>query len=126
MAITNWADISNTFERGRDGDLLKSTDIGAVKNSVTNIFSTLQGDRRMLPDFAMAIHRILFEPMDRTTAKKLGNYILHGIEFWEPRIEVTNLNVHSDYDRNKYDVTLTFNVKEIDEVVTLDFAIKRG
>ena len=38
--------------------------IDAINNSLTNIFETFQGSRRMLPDFALPIYGILFEPVD--------------------------------------------------------------
>jgi phage baseplate assembly protein W len=62
-----------------DGDILEMTDEDAVKNSLSNIFRTMRGSRRMVPLFAINIYNYLFEPLDEITALEIGNEIFTSI-----------------------------------------------
>lgn len=105
-----WYDIDINFEKQLDGDINHMEDIDAIQNSLTNIWKTLQGSRRMLWPFASPSWGILFEQIDEITARKLGQMILKSIEIWEDRIKVENLHVTAKPDNNMYVVTLTYRV----------------
>ncbi len=111
-----WKDINISFERKHDGDIDDMSDIDAINNSLENIFRTIPGARRMLPTFASSLHNLLFEQIDSTTASSIGHIILDGVEEWEDRIEVENVNVYPDEDNNKYVITLIYKV--INEGIT--------
>ncbi len=103
-----WKDIDNDFRRKNNGDILDMTNENAIANSLTNIFSTLQGSRRMLPEFAMPIYSLLFEPIDEFTASRLGELIWDAIERWETRIVVEGLDIVADSDNNLYEINLNY------------------
>ena len=63
-----YSDYDGNFTRQNDGDVQKDIDVDAIFNSIGNIVLTTQGERRMLPTFASNIKRLLFEPIDETTA----------------------------------------------------------
>lgn len=105
-----WRDVDNFLGRQIDGDVVVMEDLDAIHNSLTNIFSTFQGSRRMLPEFALPIHRLLFEPIDQQTARRLGEMIFEAIERWETRIVVENIHVESKPDNNLYRVLLTYSI----------------
>ena len=48
-----WKDLDILLRKQQDGDLKVMTDEDAVVNSLSNIFGTMQGQRRMLPEFAL-------------------------------------------------------------------------
>lgn len=110
MSIIYWKDFDNEFRKANNGDVRIMSNIDAISNSLTNIFETFQGYRRMLPDFALPIYTILFEPMDEITAQKLGEYILDAVERWEPRIVVDNVEVIAKPDNNEYRVNLEYRI----------------
>jgi phage baseplate assembly protein W len=113
MATTTtkyWQDFDNEFNRQNNGDVVVMKNIDAIFNSLRNIFETFQGSRRMLPEFALPIHSLLFEPVDEITAYKLGEMILEAVERWEPRITVDNVDVKGRPDNNEYRVRLEFRV----------------
>jgi phage baseplate assembly protein W len=57
----------------------------AIFNSLSdNIILTVQGERRMLPTFASNLKRLLFEPIDETTARLIGEGLVDSIRIWEP------------------------------------------
>ena len=47
-----YSDVDMELTRQTDGDVQKDTDTDAVINSLNNIIATLQGGRRMIPEFA--------------------------------------------------------------------------
>ena len=106
-----WKDLDILLRKQQDGDLKVMTDEDAVVNSLSNIFGTMQGQRRMLPEFALPFFNILFEPIDEQTAYLIGNEMLSAIQKWEDRIEVLNVNVFPDEDNLQYIVTLTFKLR---------------
>ena len=106
-----WKDLDILLRKQQDGDLKVMTEEDAVANSLSNIFGTMQGQRRMLPEFALPFFNILFEPIDEQTAYLIGNEMLSAIQKWEDRIEVLNVNVFPDEDNLQYIVTLTFKLR---------------
>jgi phage baseplate assembly protein W len=107
-----FSDIDMNFTKQRSGDLDISYDDSAIVNSLINISSTMQGDRRMLPEFAMNSYNMLFEQMDDSNASLLAEYIWDGIEMWESRVTIKEINVHKDYAGNKYDVSVVYVTKQ--------------
>jgi uncharacterized protein len=107
-----YSDLDMMLRRHVGGDLRMDTGIEAVKNSLRNIVMTMQGSRRMLPEFAGAVHELLFEPIDRQTAHVIGNELLKAINQWDDRVIVENVNVFPNEDENRYDVTLRFRIRE--------------
>lgn len=118
-----YSDLDIELTRQTDGDIRKDIEIDAVINSLQNIISTLQGSRRMLPEFALDIQRLLFEPLDERTAKMIGNKIVTAIETWETRVEIIQLNISTDFDANLYNMTLNFQIKPIEEIRTIEFVL---
>lgn len=107
-----WKDIDIQLRKQQDGDILVMTEEDAIINSLQNICTTLQGSRRMLPDFALPFFNLLFEPIDEETAYKLGNLMLNSITNWDDRIEITGLHVNANTDALQYEVILTFKLKQ--------------
>lgn len=122
-----YSDIDIALTKQRDGDIQKDNDVQAVFNALTNIVMTLQGSRRMRPDFAYGPHNYLFEAITAANAQTLGNIIKNAIETYEDRIIITN--VHVDYDQSNYlyNVTISFTMrgKGSDMVESISFILKR-
>ena len=124
MAI--YSDIDIELEQQAGGDILRDTETEAVRNALINIINTRQGSRRMLPEFAVNIFDVLFEPMDDTTAYDLGNRIFNAIESWDDRVIIENVNVHQDYDKNHYEITVDFRIKTSQVTETVNIILKQG
>lgn len=105
-----WVDIDMNLEKKSDGDLADNRDVGAIENSLSNIWKTLPGSRRMLFPFASPSWGVLFEQIDEITARELGRMLLKAIERWEDRISVENLHIDADPDNNQFVVQLTYRV----------------
>lgn len=122
-----WKDIDISFQKQKDGDIATNYGVDAIKNSLTNIFGTLQGQRRMIIDFAAPIFNLLFEPVDEITAENIASLLLLSIEIWETRIELRGLNIIAIPDANMYRCTLTFVIKEdSQEIHRFDYILRRN
>lgn len=119
-----WKDIDIELTKRQDGDILDKEDVDAVKNSLTNIFSTFQGSRRMLPEFALPIYKFLFEPMDEDTAREIGYLLLDTIIRWEDRLIIDKIKVIANFDQQQYEVFLTFRLKNSDTTETFEDILK--
>ena len=121
-----WKDIDIQLRKQQDGDILVMKEEDAIVNSLQNICTTLQGSRRMLPDFALPFFNLLFEPMDEETAFKLGNLMLTSITKWDDRIEITGLHVNANTDALQYEVVLSFKLKQsASQEQTFSFILKQ-
>ena len=127
MAIKDyvWSDYDEEMEKQNDGDIEQQTDVQAIINSLNNIIKTRPGERRMLPTFATNLWNVLFEPMDRTTARRLAEAVLEGIEIWEDRIDVTAFDIEPRYDQNVYSCRLSFVVVGSEVQQEIDFVLSR-
>jgi len=121
-----WSDYDENLEKQNDGDIKQDTDVEALLNSVNNIIKTRPGERRMLPTFATDAWSILFEPIDRISARRLAEAILEGIEIWEDRIIVTVFDIEPREDLNQYICRMSFTVVgSLQEQQSIDFVISR-
>jgi phage baseplate assembly protein W len=118
-----YSDVDMELNRQNDGDIQRDIELHAVINSLENIISTIQGSRRMLPEFAMDIHKMLFEPLDDKTANMIGKRIIYAIQTWDNRVEIVKLDVDVNYDQNLYNMTLSFQIKPINEIISIDFIL---
>ena len=82
---------------GRGGVALVSGE-AAIERSIRIILGTAKGERRMRPQFGCGIHDMVFAPNDATTAGLVHSQVLEALGWWEPRIEVTNVEVRADED----------------------------
>lgn len=87
-------------------DIEHSLDYEAIKNSIVNIFNTTPGEKVLSPYFGLSLKQYLFEPTNRNTAHTIGDVILIGLNRWEPRVVVENIDVIVDHDQQTYEITL--------------------
>lgn len=118
-----WSDFERSMEKQQDGDVTRDTEIEAVKNSIANILTTNPGSRRMLPEFAVNINKLLFEPMDEITARMIGETLLDAINTWDDRVNVEGLDIIPNYDHNQYDCKLSFRIVTSREVQIINFIL---
>lgn len=108
-----WSDVDINLTKQTDGDITRDIDIEAIKNSLTNICTTLVGSRRMLPNFATNIQYLLFEPISKSTANLIAKHLIDSIRKWDDRISLTGFDIIADYDNNQYKCKINFTIKNI-------------
>jgi len=127
MTVYNiYSDIDLELTQQADGDITKDTEFNAVENSIANIVATFQGSRRMIPEFAIGIYNLLFEPMDNLSSNRLGSDILEAIKQWDDRVVVKNIHVNANYDLGQYEIKITYNINCLsEETHEVDYVIRR-
>jgi len=91
-------------------DIQISEDIGAVKNSLFNLFTTMPGQKILTPLYGLNLTQYLFTPVSETQGQIIGEAILKGIQKFEPRIQLQKLNIQLDNDNNQYNIIMIINV----------------
>lgn len=128
MHIITYTDIDLNLTKKKNGDIKELISVDAIKSSIENIITTLKGDRRMLPDFAMDLWQYLFEPMDEVTANSIGEELVTVIEKWDSRVIIENIYIEPIYERNLYRVVVSFNLRNLkqEETEQIETILQRG
>ena len=90
------------------GNVKKSINRDAVKNSVRNIILTNHGERFFKPKFGGNVTSQLFENASKFTEFNTARSIRIALQNYEPRAEVINVRVDTDPDNNNLTATLKF------------------
>jgi phage baseplate assembly protein W len=82
------------FEDGvRRGDVYKKVDIRSIEQSVENILLTNKGEKPFQPRFGSDLRRLLFELNTMVTEPDVRRTVEKALEFYEPRIEVLDVEI---------------------------------
>lgn len=101
-------------------DITDIRDLGAIKQSIENIFNTTPGEKILNPHLGMNLARFLFDPITRETGELLARQILVGLSRQEPRISVTGIKVVGDIPSNTYNIGFVITIPNLsDERVTV-------
>lgn len=111
MALDIYSDINKNYYIDRQtSDFKKEYDVDAVRNSVINILTTKKMERRMLPEFGASLEQLLFEPITDLTSERIRRVIEEALNNWEPRVEVTAINIKADEDNMMYNIIVEYNI----------------
>jgi phage baseplate assembly protein W len=69
-----------------------------VEEAIRLVLATAPGERPMRPDFGCAIHDLVFAPANEATAGRIRYEVRTSLDRWEPRIEVTDVEVTTAED----------------------------
>ena len=88
--------------------LVPKTGEDAIKRAVRNLIFTNFYERRFQPYIGSGVSQLLFENMDPITLINLKDAITVTINNFETRIRLEDVAVEPDYDRNGFNVTITY------------------
>ena len=91
-------------------DLTVDYDLGAIRNSIINMFLTIPGQKILNPFFGLNLIQFLFQPCDEDTAALIGQQIQYGITTFEPRVSINQIKVIAVPDSQSYNITLLLTV----------------
>jgi hypothetical protein len=84
----------------------------SIRQAILLLLSTVPGERVMRPTYGCLLHRVVFSPNDDTTAGLAIHYVRQALEWWEPRIEILDLDAERNpADPGRLDLTLLYRVK---------------
>ena len=110
------------FDYTRNNELLKnkeikdsvnSLDFDANRNSIFNLFTTIPGQKILNPAYGLSLAQYLFEGVSQNNGYLIAQEIVEGINKYEPRVYVNNVDVVVNVDQQQYDITLTITVPRI-------------
>lgn len=107
------------------GDVAKKVGDDAIIQSLKSLLSTGKYERLLQPEIYSNLKQQLFEPLDTITASAISNEITAVIDKFEPRVDLTEVNVSPDYDNNGYNVSLTFFIVNQTNPVTVELFLER-
>ena len=111
----SFKDISASFKvNPLNEDLIATKNATAISRSVRNLVLTKQGERFFNPILGSQVSALLFENIDKLTASAIADEIRITIDNFEPRVELTEVDVFPDYDNSEFNVTIRYDIIGID------------
>ena len=102
------------------------TDAAAVKRSVRNLVQYGYYEKPFHPEIGSGVREMLFENMTPLTAQVLSQKIQDVINNFEPRAQLSGVEVIPRFDSNTYEVIVEFYIKNKPaELVDLSFTLER-
>jgi phage baseplate assembly protein W len=71
-----------------------------IVQSIRIILETMPGERRMRPEFGCRAKELVFAPRNASTQALMAYYVKAALIRWEPRIQVKDVDVYPDPDRD--------------------------
>ena len=99
--------------------------ITPAKNAVKNLILTNFYERPFQPEKAAHLRGILFEPADTITKIELKERIQNVLEDYEPRVKLNTIQIRDNSERNHWDVTIFFKIKQFRQVFAVNIVLQR-
>ncbi len=118
-----YSDIDLTFNtHPMNSDISVLYDENSVEQNMYNVLMANNGDAKFHPERCIGIRDMLFEPINLITENQLQIKIEHILEMWMPRVNVINIDVHSNENEDGYKIFITYTtINIIDEQETTLF-----
>lgn len=106
-------------------DLAVKKDEEAVKESLKNLLLTDQGERLFQPNLGSDIRATLFENNTPMAIKLLEEKVRSVINNFEPRVNIIEIIIKSEYDENRIQITIYFNVRNVNAPLSVTVFLER-
>ncbi len=93
------------------GAVLLSSGLANIQQSIRIILGTQYGERVMRPTFGCNLRSLVFAPNNPQTAALARQYVLDGLQKWEPRIAVQSITVTNASQSNQLLINIQYIVK---------------
>ena len=93
------------------GGLLESSGLPNIQQSIRIILGTQYGERVMRPTFGCNLKNLVFAPNNQQTAALARQYVLDGLQKWEPRITVQSVTVTNQVENPMLLIEILYTVK---------------
>ena len=117
-------DFSFTKTPGRN-DIALSYDDMAVIRAVRYLLLTKHYERPFQPNLGSGIEELLFEPISPITAASLKSEIESVIQNHEPRVNLVQVTIDEDIDRNAYSISIEFYIGNNVQTTTVNLILER-
>lgn len=124
-ADSKYSDLDFKLRKLTSGDISKVFDETAINQSLLSLFNTYRGERFFNPTYGSRLPFLLFEPFDALTAQNIVEDIQQSTLVWEPRIEITDLDIDLDYDKQIYNVTLVYKILSTTDIGVFETILEK-
>jgi len=107
------------------GDINKKKGVDAVKRSIRNLIFTSYYERPFNSSLGSDVPRLLFDNVDVITASLLEDALGRLINTYEPRVEITRLNVYADTDNHGFNVQLEYVILNTETPATFNLFLEK-
>ena len=120
-------DVGSSFQvNPLNYDLIAIKNETAIARSLRNLVFNLPGERFFNQNLGSRVSRVLFENVDSVSSSIIQDEIENTINNYEPRVNLTSVNVSPDYDNNAFNVTINYIIVGIDVLPQqLEFALQQ-
>ena len=124
-ADSKYSDLDFKLRKLTSGDISKVFDENAINQSLLSLFNTYKGERFFNPTYGSHLPFLLFEPFDALTARTITEDIQQSSSVWEPRIEITDLDLDLDYDKQIYTITMVYKILSTTEIGVFETILEK-
>jgi len=97
---------------GQQGGLALTSDRNEIDQAIHIILTTSPGQRMMRPAFGCRLQELVFSPNNSLTAAQARRFVEEALGMWEPRIIVTQVEVHPDSNKdNCLQIEVEYEIK---------------
>ena len=108
-------DVSATFQVNPiNSDVIILKNENAIARSIRNLIFTVPGEKPFAPTIGSNVTALLFENMDLLTASSIKSEIEYTIINFEPRVNLTDVEVTAKIDNNQFDCVIRYEIVGID------------
>ena len=106
-----FVDLNPNFEKNPlSGDLPLLKNEAAIKQSLKNIILTIRGEKPFRPFFGSSTDTALFENFSPLTEDVLASAVSDAISAYEPRVNVTSIEVFQNVDGNSVELEVEYTI----------------
>jgi len=105
-------------------DILTKKGDSAIKQSVKNLVLSRIKERPFQPQIGTKVYNSLFDNIEPTTTMTIKSTIENIINTFEPRAVVKMVDCFPDYDKNGYEISITFVLINDPDPITIDFFLE--
>ena len=121
-----WSDLDLDFAKHPvTKDIVRKTDVEAVKRAVRNIILTNRYDKPFHPEIDGGVTRHLFGLSTAHTKHDIALAIQSCLKNYEPRVIVDNVSVTGDLDKNGFNASIFFRVINSPEPIVIGIFLER-
>ena len=106
-------------------DIQKITDAESVKRSVRNLINTNHYEKPFHPEIGSNLRAMLFELMTPQMNHVITKQIENLINNYEPRCRLVQVHTQPEFERNGYDVQISFYVQNYPDPVVVESFLER-
>lgn len=107
---------------GATGRVVESSGVDRIEQSLRIILGTQHGQRVMRPTFGCNLDSLAFAPNTAATANLARHLVESGLTRWEPRVDVTEIDVRNDHRQGSLVITVRYRIKGTEDDRSLVFA----